>query len=309
MATTLDLRRIRQCTPSQLSDYYKDLLHQSKIHDVTHQSLEAIERGSIAPNTYQVWLGVSKSPSAIAQGLQQSFSVLVRKHCIQHLGKLMCSKRWKQTWEGLGGTRDLVDIFGDLSVNEVREACKALGRIGKGRDIEEKRKYITELFMGLQPIEFPDAPFKSADKRPLTTYYHYLVPSCTKEMVERILDDSSAVKLTPGLEEDLMQYHPSIIQAQQLKVLNAGTNTSNQERLKGLLSQYPQTACRNVPGFSASMQFALSTLHTLVDTDTAKVEDYTFVNELVRPLLRRAVRKKVEWSRIQEIVDLTMQYL
>lgn len=309
MATILDTRRVRSCTIGQLCDYFKELQNQLTLDVVTQQTLETIERGSIAPKTFQVWLGVSRSPSAVAKGLQQRFSVLVRKHSIKHLGKLLYSKTWKYTWDTLGGTRRLLNVFSDLSVDEVRQTCKTLGKVGRGEDLNEKRECITGLFMGLQPSTYPKALFKTTDKRPFARYYRYLVPSCTKELVEKILDAGLGVMFKAGIHKSLAQYHPNVVQAQQIEALSNNTVPSKLQRLKDLFTEYPKAHGNQIQGFSASMECALTIFHTIVNTEAAELEDGCFVNSLVGPLLRRARKKKAKWSQIEEIIDLTMQYM
>ncbi|KAF2822964.1 hypothetical protein CC86DRAFT_329486 [Ophiobolus disseminans] len=308
MAANLDTRRVRSCAPCELRDYYKELQNGSMVELVTQQILNAIERGSIPPKTYKTWLGVSKSPSVVAQGLQQSFSVLVRRHSLNCFGKLLCSKKWKYTWDGLGGTQGFLDLFSDFSVDEVREVCKILGKIGKGEDMKEKRECITELFMGLQPSLYPDVHFMTNDKRPLARYYHYLIPGCTPGLVKQILDFGSGFELKAGIHKSLAQYHPDVVRAQQLQALGNNAVPFNRQRLKYLFTQYPQTPSHGIQGFSASMEFALATLRTVVNTD-AHSEDGSVVHDIVQPLLRRALKKKAEWSQIEEIVALTKQYM
>jgi hypothetical protein len=311
MALTLDTNRIRRSTHNQLSEYYKELNHKTNNH-VSQQLLQAIERGSIAPQTYQTWLGVTESTHAIDLGLQQSFSVIVRRQSIKHLSKALRSARWKDTWGGLGGTRGLLDVFRDLSVNDVKETCKELRSVGKGEDLQEKRACITELFKGLQPSVFLDAPFKSTDERPLARHYHNLIPSCTEDIVLRYLNGDLQGHLKPTMDKHLMQYHPNLVQTEEtraLKVRKVNCINRNRERIRSLVTQYPHTTGAGVPGFSASMDFALTILRASVEESATDLDAIFFVNELVRPLLRRAIKKNVGWSRIHEIVDLAMQYL
>jgi hypothetical protein len=308
MSAALDTRRIRQCTTSQLHHYYKDLLSQASEELGTQQILQAIERGSVAPITFAPWLNITNSPSAIAQGLQQNFSVIVRRSSTMHLGKTLCSSRWKHIWDGLGGTAGLLNLFADLSVHDVRTACKLLAKSGRGKHGLEKRSYITELFMGLQPHIFLDAPFKTKDRRPLAKFYRHLIPACTEELVERVQIGDLKGKWEGTRDELLMQCHPAIIRKQQLEALKSEPGAKiNSRRLEGLVNQYPTG--HSTSGFSPSMGFSLQVLRVLVDNHESVLEDNTFVDDLVRPLLRRALRKQVDWPATQEIVDLTMQYL
>ena len=154
----LDTRRVRHSTPTQLRDYYRELINKVDERNITEELLRAIERGSVATNAFQLWLGVSTSPPIILRGLEQTFSVLVRRHAIKVFGKVLRSSRWAEMWLGLGGVQGLMKVLADLSVDEVREACKVVGKCAKegDNDLEEKRKCITELFLALQPSLYSD---------------------------------------------------------------------------------------------------------------------------------------------------------
>jgi hypothetical protein len=310
MATTLDLGRIRRRTPSQVRDYYKELRHDVSKDDCTRQLLDAIERGSIAPCPgWATWLGVTKSPSAIQLGIQQNFSVIVRADSIQCLGKNLCSARWKTTLDYLGGAPGLLSLFMNMSVNEVRDACKALGKCAKGSDVLEKRRCITELFMGLQPQVFPEASVTTTDRRPLGKHYRHLIPSCSEELVERIVSGDLKRKWEPVRVTYLMQYHPDVIRREQLRAMDHKSEVKiDQRRFQGLVTLYPQ-GLDTISGFSPSMEFAMSVLQNLSCGTERQLDDEIFINDLVQPLLRRALKKQIEWSKIEEIVNLTMAYL
>ncbi|KAH7091347.1 hypothetical protein FB567DRAFT_518470 [Paraphoma chrysanthemicola] len=309
MATSLSTHHIRRCKRRELCDYFKTLPYQDRADEVTQQLLQAIERGSITPATFATWLGVSKSVNALVQALRQRFSVIVRKDAVKHLGKSFRSPRWKIVWDGLGGTSGLLNVFSQLSVHEVREACKALGRCGKGSDFLEKRKVITELFLGLQPSEFPKAPFKSTDKRPLAKHYRHLLPSCDEELVARVLSGDLSGRWQSLKDDYWMRYHPELMRREQFRSLRTDPTASIDEKQLGdLVNQYPK-GTGVIPGFSASMDFALSILQGLVERDAPHLDDYFVINTLARPLLHRALKKNNVWRNIEEIVTAIMQYL
>lgn len=333
MPPNLDTARIRSSTPAQLRDYYKELLNVATVRETTQLLLGAVESGSIPPIKFVPWLGITKtahgqvyesasaavsytgleyyfeteSAHVIAQALKQKISVQVRKYAIKQLRLALCSASWKQMWDGLGSAAALLEIFRDLSVNEVREACRALGQCGKGRDLEEKRKRITELFMGLNAEVFMDRTPK--DRRLLGKYYRHLIPSCTEELVERILAGDLKGRWNLVRHEYLMRYHPMVMRRHQLRAI-AGypEHDADGTVLEDLTSYYPSTTGPD-KGFSATTETALNVLRTLAKMQSPKLDEEAFVNEHARPLLSRVIKKNASWSRIQEIVDLIVQCL
>ncbi|OAL00861.1 hypothetical protein IQ06DRAFT_293041 [Phaeosphaeriaceae sp. SRC1lsM3a] len=307
----LDTRRIRSSTPGQLSDYYRELLQHTSADAGTEQLLDAIERSSVSPKCFAAWLGVTKSPLVTKRGLQQNFSIIVRESAVRQLGRDIRSSRWKDVWDGVGGTSGLLELLSDLSVNEVRLACKLLGRCGGYESDSERRKRMTELFMGLQPHIFPDSQFKTTDRRPLGKFYRHLIPSCTEELVERIVHGDLKGRWKSVRDVYLMRFHPDVIRREQLQALsNKAGSTIDLKRFNGLVTQYPKASTGdNSSGFSPSMTFALKVLREVACNKDLSLEEDVFIDDLVRPLLRRAIRKGVPWPRIQEIVDLMMQYL
>ncbi|KAF1832327.1 hypothetical protein BDW02DRAFT_590517 [Decorospora gaudefroyi] len=309
MAEIIDHRRIRSCTPAELRDYYKQLAGVASLEDITSGLLQAVARGSISPLTFAPWLGVSKSPATIREALIHDKSVLIRKFAIKQLGRALSSSRWKEIWDGIGGTAGLLDIFAGLSVLEVRDACKAIGRFGRGKDLVERRERCTELFKGLQPEHFTGAPHKTKDQRPLTRHYRLLIPACSEELVGEAVEAGLKGAWKSAREEDLLRYHPEIMQKKLLRSLGGDqTQQPIQSKLEDLFTRYPSATSR-ISRFSASMEFSLIVLRRLVkSTDYAMKEDL-FIDQLVRPLLERAIKKRADWYAIQEIVNLTVQYL
>ncbi|KAF1357622.1 hypothetical protein EJ07DRAFT_128193 [Lizonia empirigonia] len=277
---------------------------------ITEQLLNAIEHGSLPTSTFAAWLSVCKTPNVVERSLRQKSSVHIRYLGIEQLKSGLASAQWKEFWDGLGGTSDLLNIFSDLSVWEVRYACKAIGRSARVGDVDSKRAYITELFQGLHPGSFPNARSKMTDSRPLSKYYQVLVPSCTEEVVNRVTSEEEKGKWQFVRERQLLQQHSRSLGRTALDSLFQGQSpdAKNKERLKALSTQFP-TSTTPEPGFSASMAFALDLLREVTTTGSTHVEDVWVVENLIRPLLRRGVRKRISWSRMHEITGLTLLYL
>lgn len=300
---------IRSSSLAQLGAYYKDLWNDQNGEIITKELLEAVRRGSVAPTAFAPWLALSKSPDVIQSALKQKFSVQIRGYAIKQLYKALSCSSWKQNWNSLGGTHGLLDIFSDLSVLEVRQACRLIGRCGWGDGLEEKRIKVTELFEGLHPDVFPDAKYKTKDQRPLAKFYQHLIPSCTESIVDMYLDGEFHGNWPSLRKKKLLRYHPTVMRREQLRALDINSSVKvDTEKLGGLVNHWPSTV-GNEAGLSASMEFSLIVLRKLVESGSPNLDDDFFVNQLARPLIRRAIRKRLSWSKVQEIFDLIMQYL
>jgi hypothetical protein len=309
MTQSLDTRRIRASTPAELRDYYEQLLEGASIEEITTQLLQSVEKGSVPPLTFAPWLGVSKSPATIRVALSQNVSVLIRKFAIKQLRNALSSSRWKKTWEGVGGVAGMLDIFAGLSVLEVRKTSKAIGGCGKGNDMIAKREEFTELFKALHSDYFPDARQKTKDRRPLARYYRLLMPACSEELVNEAVASGLKGTWKQARVKDLLRYHPDVVGKELLCSLGSDPEQQPIPLSKPyLLTRYPSANSAR-RGFSASMEFSLTVLRQSVKSERCVVEDDFLVDELVRPLLVRAIRKRADWDVIKEIVDLIIQYL
>lgn len=317
MSPSIDAGIFRTLALEELTSELQSLQLDHSDESITRQLLDAVERGSISTSVFGVWLGFCKSPIVIEQALRQNISIRIRHAGIKQLRSWLESARWEQLWDGLGGTPGLLEILGDLSVEEVKATCKAINRCTcngdqtrRDTDLMRKRVCVTDLFKSLHPRQFPDAVVKSRDLRPLTKYYQLLVPSCTSELVAWITSAEQEGKWQFVKERDLLKHHSETIgKAAIHNVFEAlSPDFRSRERLQKLSRQYPPSSSLKHE-LSASMAFALSLLRSIVETDAKEMEDSWVVANLIRPLLRRAIRKRIAWSQNQQIVDLAMQFL
>ncbi|KAH7113225.1 hypothetical protein B0J11DRAFT_541743 [Dendryphion nanum] len=304
----LDTSKVRASKSADIANYFKELRSSITNESITDALIDAIESGSIEPSVSIIWLGVSDSPITLKKALQQRISIQVRHAGIKRLKKVLESTaKWKNTWDGLGGTRGLLELFSNFSVNEIRAVCSALGSCAKRDNAEEKRATITELLKALLPQAFPDTEIRTADNRPLDRHYERLVSSCTPEVVTEVfghgLDD--VWKEVP--RRLLLSNHPETFRAITLISIFGGGKT-NHTWLSRLAQQYPATSGPN-PGISASMQFSINLLKKLVEEEKVHVSGKEFINQIVEPLIRRAFRKRIEWTDTQALIRLTVIYL
>ncbi|KAF2128711.1 hypothetical protein P153DRAFT_432302 [Dothidotthia symphoricarpi CBS 119687] len=310
MTPTLDPARIRTLTQAEIKAELQVFSTEGTIVSVTQQLLDLIERGSLSASTFRIWLAVSSSPVVLRQSLEQNISVGVRLLGIKLLHKKLGSPRWREFWDGLGGTAGLLDILSNLSVREVQGTCQAIGRMVRSGELDAKRQRGTELFKSLHPTFFPDMRHKTTDLRQLTKYYQLLVPSCSQDLVNELISGENVGRWRHINNKNLLQYHSECVGRHGMQSVSAGSsvNGKTSANLEALSRHFPSQATPE-PGISASMAFSLDLLRELVQTGTRIVDVEWAVDVLIRPLLKRAVRKKVSSPRIQEIVDLVLQYL
>jgi hypothetical protein len=310
MSASFNAAYLRTRTEDELPAALEALRATSSDETITQQLINAVERGSLSTSTFAAWLGICKSPIVVLQSLRQNVSIHIRLLGIKQLKSGLESTQWQELWEGLGGTAGLLDIFSDLSVLEVRAACKAIGRSARWGDLDTKRIRVAELFQGLHPSFYPDATAQTTDLRPLTKFYQALVPSCTEELIDQIIAKDHKSKWQYVKEKELLEHHSSNIGRTTKRLIfeEDSSDIEDKERLQALSTRFPSKTSLE-RGFSVSMMFAFDLLREITETGTRQLDGEWVVGNLIKPLLKRAVKKKVDWSKLQEIATLALRYL
>jgi hypothetical protein len=305
--STLNTGLIRASAPAEIAQHLRSVRTACSDDEITRNLLYAVQRGSIPPSVYAIWLGVSRSLVAVRQALKQKFSIQIRHSGIKRLSRFFRSAKWNDTWDLLGGTQGLLDLFSDFSVHEIQTICLAIGASTKGPCLEAKRDKVTELLKALLPRLFPDTHHQSPDPRPLFKLYQSLVPGCTPDFVENVLDHKFEGEWTQFRNQLLFRSH-----SDSLRILSLQTifkeRIDGRQWLLALTRKHPPVA-GIYPRFSASMQFSLEVLKRLVKEESSTLSDDDFLEGLVEPLAKRAMRKKIDWKYTKDILDLTVCYL
>lgn len=310
MESKLDNAIIRQLEPRGLALYFRRILTTNSEAAVSGHLLEAVKHGSVTPMVFCVWLTIARLPSSLSNALTQEHSLIVRRVAIKQFGKELKGSRWRTTLDELGGTPGLLSLIAQFSVAEVQLFVKAVARYVKGAEVDEKRERVEELLRGLLPRLFPDTPHKSLDGRPLTKHYAYLTLCSTSELLALALR-SKLFPFSQWLPASLtLKYRSELLRQLSLnKIFEKDSGQSGlSDCLSDLLGRSPSCSSPE-PGFSESMLFSLELLRRLAQDSSAKFPERMFMSRLVEPLLRRAIKKKLDWASIQEIIDLTIRYL
>ncbi|PSN72572.1 hypothetical protein BS50DRAFT_658535 [Corynespora cassiicola Philippines] len=306
MVRSLDTRLLRAGSPAETAQHLRDCMAKEDGDAITLHLIDSVEKGSFPPSRFAIWLSLSSSPSTIRQALEQNVSIEMRILAINSLRKKLASPQWRLIWDELGGIEGILRLANDFSVKEVQRLCDVIGRSGRGQDKGEKRIIFTQLLKALMPLLFPESPYHSPDRRPLGKYYQRLVPACTPDFVDRLMKNELPGDWSDVPPKQLLQEHSDTLQKYAMGYLRR-SDYHDRRWFVGLKQRYP-SATTPEKGFSESMQFSLEVLHKLVKENDVKISDQDFVYELVLPLLKRCIRKRVQWARTKEIVDLVVQY-
>ncbi|KAF3182840.1 hypothetical protein TWF225_003168 [Orbilia oligospora] len=296
---TLDTASIRSGNEHEVARYLRNLSREGDVENATQQLIDAVESGSIAPSTLKIWLSISHEPAVLKKAFEQNTSVRIRKIAIDQLEKLLKSRKWKETWDGLGAVEGFVNLFRSLSTSDVQDICRGIGSSTKGED-SEKREVITDLFEALQS--------QKLDTRPLAEYYRYLLPGCTKSHAAKAVD--TQMEGSNHRQQDLLlRNHSDVLHDNFLKMV-LDYDGPDRPWLFGLMQNYPATPAATRPHLSSSMEFSLEVLRSLVqDGNVPQISDEAFMFEIAQPLLLRCLKRGVATETVKEVADLICKYI
>ena len=315
MSNALDNLLLRQSDPRALVSYLRRILTEQPEDKISEHLFAAVERESLPPTVLTIWLCVSRLPATLLYALKQEFSVFVRSIAIKQFVKSLRGKGWMDTWNGVGGTPGLLSLLSDFSVSEVKLLLTRIPRCLNGPHIEKKRARITELLQGLLPLIYQNLPFKSSDERPLVGIYSSLVPACSSQFVDELLRDGTSPLLRSRRHDGANNSHLLRAQYELLRrhcidiIFRSGKSSVDLKYyLRPLLRSTPPFPSAE-PGYSESMLFSLTVLRKLAAQQNITVEYHTILKDLIEPLLKRARVKRLDWTQIGEMMDLSIKYL
>jgi hypothetical protein len=309
----IDNRVIRDSESKVLAPYLIDAVANTSEDIVSAHLLASVKNESISPTVFTIWLSIRKSPRTLLDALTQDFSVLVRRRAIKQLGKELRGPRWREIWEGLGAAPGLVSMLSTFSVLDVRSFTKVIARCGWGIQADDKRDNVTDILRLLRPDLFDgDDQHKHqdlSDRRPLSDHYAVILPACSATKLEQLWGSSH-------LPYSILfsKYHPELIRRICVGDALSTTTQSKAARdfyLPMLFRRSPSCASKEA-SFSETMLFSLDYLRYLVKSGKEAISASIFMQDLVEPLIRRAYKKlrpTNEWTRLEEIIDLTLAYM
>lgn len=222
-------------------------------------------------------------------------------------------RRLEQCWRNGRPTGSLMSPVrnGGKNICEVIGCC--LGRSAVKTGIEKQRR-VKELLQSLTSPLYPFSRYRSKDQRPLHGHYAKSVPACTSEYVESLLNQQShpLVELLP--KKMLVRDHFELLQRLVLSVISR-ENSMNDAAAQRLLDYVPQLlrSAPSLPGteprFSTLMSLAVTILERITINKEGRFPERLFMPLLMCPLMRRLEAHRVNASRVQQIVQLALNYL
>lgn len=313
MGPGLDNDTIRQLTPSELALYFRRASQDRNTSLLAVDLLRSIEQETLPPTVFAVFSTSIDPPCPLFDALWQQHSKYVRRVAIQSLGRAMRSPDWTAAWEDVGGTQGLLSLFARLSVKEVKELSRAIGRC-KGRSTihaEERKLRVTELVKCLLPSIYPNSAHQTSDQRQLQHHYAHMVPACTSDFVEKLLCEETHPLFEALPIKPVATYHVQSIRRLVLDGIchKISVDHSVLTRYLPLLSQSVPSISGPKPGISASMAFATAVIKSLATREETVLPESLFLPFVMLPLMRRLKSHKVDLEQVRSTVNFAIQYL
>ncbi|KAK5175186.1 uncharacterized protein LTR77_000323 [Saxophila tyrrhenica] len=287
MAATIDNKRLRNSTGSELSTYFRELHDTIGPQVVFKHLLDGVDVESFPPRVVTTWIHGFAQIEQLLEAMKFRHSNMVRRVAIRRFGLRVGSKQFPEVWKVAGGTEGLLQLMTRLSVHDVGHLCRMLGANATKRAHRELRQQcMTELVKALASDSFLESTVQNPDQRPLLKYYAFIVPACTVDLV----DEWSAKDDLPRADRfRLYQAHTAHFQQLCLEKCDkpgTGFKPMTYEALFKCVP--PEPATEKV---SASMQFSLDFLLKLETSDIADVSFNHRYRDVGQHLLARLEKR------------------
>ncbi|KAK6504447.1 hypothetical protein TWF506_002644 [Arthrobotrys conoides] len=321
MATLNLPEKLHLLSLKEVADQLRAALATSSHSDITSHILNTVESGIYPASIFKIWFCVSPIPSTILSGLSQKFSSSSRRVSIKALWKLLRSnklEKWRNTWEGIGGTLGLLKILSEASAAEVKLLCRCISWSTRVSDPPEKREAYTELFKCLFSEKFKDAKWKNPDDRKFDDCYGLVGKACTTEFIEKQAKEDDADYEWKEIRDTLVwKVYKGYFEYTRLQDDLKGFPGA-EEWIGLFIEFYPSfkmTAEEAPPAvtFSSKLLEEIkkdkweSTIRKAKPMKYAK-NSKSFVEGVIYPLTRRAYKTRSSLETIQRILDLSLTH-
>ena len=313
----LNIPLIRDSKGRDFVKYLDELRENHSDVAICQSLLEAVELEHLDPKVFSVFLPWSKSLDNIILCIHHSSSRFVRSQGVKHFGKVLADpKQWESAWRAVGGTKGLVNILAKGSVTEVAALVGVIGRCNRGQHkIGAREKAIENLLKVLLPSHHHAPICESHDNRPIHHRYAQMVPACSPEFVDHLLEtkDQSSPLYRCVPSRRLIMTHGELLQRRAIEGI-FGDGCDEEDRLHQSLQTF---AYFHSPGHgpdikvSSSMAFAMKVLKLRlehIDNDRrwpAKVSE----TGIFLSLLRRSIKRRLPEVKLHDILMLGLHLL
>lgn len=317
MGNGMDTSTLRHMDSHELALHLRHASEEQSARSLSTQLLEAIQLEVLPPTVFNVFLTSVKAPSPLKDALWQRHSKHVRYLAIRKFGKDFEGVDWEDAWQEVGGTEGLLDLFSQLSVLEVKEFCRVIGRCSGRSGLKncfERQRRVTELVQCLMNHFYPSSPYKSKDRRPLYGHYAEMVSACTADYIESLFCQQPHPLLESVSKKQLVQHHFELLRRLVLSAIaqEAPMDGAAAHRVLDyipLMLQCTPSVPVIEPHFPTSMSLAVSILEKITFDKKVCFPEWNFMLLLVVPLIRRLHAHKVDPSRVRQIFQVAAKCL
>ncbi|GFF36796.1 hypothetical protein IFM51744_03239 [Aspergillus udagawae] len=130
LQTQLEPRFLLQKAPPAIARHFQDLIKSGSadIHAINTHLLSQVHSESIPLVVYEIWfpLAIKHAPELLHGALTDPISCGVRKTSIHALRRMFHSRKWKDTWDFLGGAAGIKEIIDNLPMTEVKRLASVI---------------------------------------------------------------------------------------------------------------------------------------------------------------------------------------
>lgn len=312
----MDNSALLHMSPCELALHLRHTSEEQPATTISTHLLEAIELGILPPTVFDVFLTSVRSPCPLRDALWQRYSKHVRHSAIRRFGKALKGVDWEDTWQEVGRTGGLLDLFSQLSVWEVKQLCTVIGRCSRRSAVKngvERQRRITELVQCLMSPLYPSSPYRNKGQRPLHRHYAKMVSACTSDYVESLLHQHSHPLLESLPKKMLVQHHFELLHRLVLSVISQEGSMEGAAAQR-VLDYIPQLLeCEpsfpiTEPHIPTSISLAVTILERIAIDKEAPFPERFFMPHLIVPLMRRLQTHRVDPSRVQQTIQLAVKY-
>lgn len=307
MAFSVDHDFLRNSHPRDAGPYLHKIASQKQVaaSAISQEILQAVAIESLPPRVYTLWLSACPDESAVALGLQQTDSVLVRSAAITDFRRWFRTNKYWEIWHAVGGSEGIAALLATFSVDHVKMFCKKMAMCSTSLSCREGRQELTtELCQLLTARFFPDSTdARNPDHRPFLNIYTTLVYACTPAFQDSWMDN----KDLPKLDLDKV-FETNTYWFQQKCFSKAVAGDEGLWSYSALLTSVPTIPSEQDSTVLEPLSFAARVIETLIEHNVRFSDTKKKLEETFKTVLHRTAHRKTSASFTRRIIGLMSRY-